>query len=195
MGESELWVGSQRGGLDKEEMEHVIKAAVRSPVQVSQIPYWVGRQWQPTPVLLPGKSHGQRSLVGCGPWCCYESGTTEWLHFHLSLSCIGEGNGNPIQCPCLENPRDGGAWWASIYGVAQSWTWLKQLSSSSSSSNCPINVGHKKWIRYLGEAAWFKFQINTWSLLCWCQMKWEGRKWKLDYAIAGWIWVRQRREK
>ena len=50
-----------------------------------------------------------------------ESDTTERLHFHFSLSCIGEGNGNPLQCSCLENPRDGGAWWAAIYGVAQSW--------------------------------------------------------------------------
>ena len=57
---------------------------------------------------------------------------TEKLHFHLSLSCIGEGNGNPLQCSCLENPKDGGAWWAVIYGVAQSQTWLKWLSSSSS---------------------------------------------------------------
>ena len=57
---------------------------------------------------------------------------TEQLHFHFSLSCIGEGNGNPLQCSCLQNPRDGGAWWASVYGVAQSQTRLKQLSSSSS---------------------------------------------------------------
>ena len=56
------------------------------------------RQWGPTPVLLPGKSHGQRSLVGCSPWGREESGTTEQLHFHFSLSCIGEGNGNPLQC-------------------------------------------------------------------------------------------------
>ena len=62
-----------------------------------------------------------------------ESDTTERLHFHFSLSCIGEGNGNPFQCSCLENPRDGGAWWAAIYGVAQSRTQLKQCSSSSSS--------------------------------------------------------------
>ena len=54
-----------------------------------------------------------------------ESDTTEQLHFHFSLSCIGEGNGNPLQCSCLENPRDGGAWWAVISGVAQSWTQLK----------------------------------------------------------------------
>ena len=55
--------------------------------------------------------------------------TTEQLHFHFSLSCIGEGNGNPLQCSCLENPRDGGAWWAAVYGVTQSQTWLKGLSS------------------------------------------------------------------
>ena len=57
---------------------------------------------------------------------------TEWLHFHFSFSCIGEGNGNPLQCSCLENPRDGGAWWAAVYGVAQSRTGQKRLSSSSS---------------------------------------------------------------
>ena len=92
------------------------------------------RQWHPTPVLLPGKSHGRRSLVGCSPWGQGGSDTTEGLHFHFSLSCIGEGNGNPLQCSCLENPRDGGAWWAAVYGVTQSWTRLKRLSSSSSSS-------------------------------------------------------------
>ena len=83
------------------------------------------RQWHPTPVLLPGKSHGQRSLVGCSPWGGEESDTTERLLFHFSLSCTGEGNGNPLQCSCLENPRDGGAWWATVYGVAQSRTKLK----------------------------------------------------------------------
>ena len=93
------------------------------------------RRWQPTPVLLPGKSHGQRSLIGCSPWGLKESNTTEQLHFHFSLSCIGEGNGNPLQCSCLENPRDGGAWWAAVYGVAQSRTRLKQLSSSSSNTS------------------------------------------------------------
>jgi len=66
------------------------------------------RQWHPTPVLLPGKSHGQRSLVGCSPWGREELDTTEWLPFHFSLSCIGEGNGNPLQCSCQENPRDRG---------------------------------------------------------------------------------------
>ena len=88
------------------------------------------RKWQPTPVLLPGKSHGWRSLVGCSPWGRKESDTTEWLHFPFSLSCIGEGNGNPLQCSCLENPRDGGAWWAAVCGVTQSRTRLMRLSSS-----------------------------------------------------------------
>ena len=83
-------------------------------------------------MLLPGKSHGWRSLVGYSPWGLRQLDTTKWLHFHFSLSCIGEGNGNPLQCSCLENPRDGGAWWAAIFGVAQSWTRLKRLSSSSS---------------------------------------------------------------
>ena len=96
---------------------------------LSSIPFR-RRQWQPTPVLLPGKSHGRRSLVGFSLWGREESDTTEWLHFYFSLSCTGEGNGNPLQCSCLENPRDRGAWWAAIYGVAQSRTLLKWLSSS-----------------------------------------------------------------
>ena len=88
------------------------------------------RQWHPTPVLLPGESHGWRSLVGCSPWGGEELDATEWLHFHFSLSCIGEGNGNPLQCSCLENPRDRGACWAAVYGVTQSRTRLKELSST-----------------------------------------------------------------
>ena len=64
--------------------------------------------------------------MGCSPWGLEELDMTERLHFHFSLSCIGEGNGNPLQCSCLENPRDGGAWWAAVYGVAQSWTRLKR---------------------------------------------------------------------
>ena len=96
-------------------------------------------QWHPTPVLLPGKSHGWRSLAGCSPWGRYESDTTERLHFHFSLSCIGEGNGNPLQGSCLETPRDGGAWWAAVYGVAESRTRLKRLSSSSSNHVYTLN--------------------------------------------------------
>ena len=89
------------------------------------------RQWQPIPILLLGKSHGRRTLVGCSPLGHKELDTTEQLHFHFSLSCIGGGNGNPLQYSCLENPRDRGARWAVVYGVAQSRTRLKWLSSSS----------------------------------------------------------------
>ena len=71
--------------------------------------------------------------MGCSPWGREESDMTERLHFHFSLSCIGEGNGNPLQCSCLENPRDEEASWAAVYGVSQSLTRLKRLSSSSSS--------------------------------------------------------------
>ena len=94
------------------------------------------RQWQPAPVLLSGKSHGRRSLVGCSPWGHEVLDTTERLHFHFSLSCIGEGNGNPLQCSCLENARDRGA---SVHGVAQSRTRLNWVSSSSSSSKLKTN--------------------------------------------------------
>ena len=74
----------------------------------------------------------EESGAGWSPWGCWGSDMTERLHFHFSLSCIGEGNGNPLQCSCLETPRDGGAWWAAIYGVAQSRTRLTWLSSMKS---------------------------------------------------------------
>ena len=118
-------------------LEPIIQSEVsqKEKHQYSILTHIWRKQWHPTPVLLPGKSHGQRSLVGCSPWGRKELDTTEWLHFPFSLSCIGEGNGNPLQCSCLENPRDRGAWWAAVYGVAQSRTRLKQLSSSSRSSS------------------------------------------------------------
>ena len=78
--------------------------------------------------------------MGCSPWGLEESDTTERLHFHFSLSCIGEGNGTPLQCSCLENPE--GAWWAAIYGVAQSRARLERRSSSSSS-------GPPRWHQWL----------------------------------------------
>ena len=78
------------------------------------------RHWHPTPVLLPGKSHGRRSLVGCSPWGRKELDTTKWLHFHFSLSCIGGGNGNPLQCSCLENPRDGSLVGCGLWGRTES---------------------------------------------------------------------------
>ena len=118
--------------------DNLINSVLTSLEQVTKS-FWFGlwldtrrRQRYPTPVLLPGESHGWRSLVGCSPWGSEELDTTERLQFHFSLLCIGEGNGNPLQCSCLENPRDRGAWWAVVSGVAQSWTRLKRLSSSSS---------------------------------------------------------------
>ena len=103
------------------------------------------RQWHPTLGLLPGKFHGWRRLVGCSPWGREELNTTEQLHFHFSLSCTGEGNGNPLQGSYLENPRDGGAWWAAIYRVAQSQTQLKWLSSSSSFGS-ELQLNYSEWV-------------------------------------------------
>ena len=80
------------------------------------------------------------------PWGLEESDTAERLHFHFSLSCTGEGNGNPLQCSCLENPWDGGAWWAAVYGVTQSRTRRTRLSSSRDIDRC-INMGlGKAWL-------------------------------------------------
>ena len=122
-------------GLEFSQITH-IKIFINSSkliilVKINSSVFLWRRQWQPTPALLPGKSHGRRRLVGFSPWGHEDSDMTEQLHFHFSLSCIGEGNGNPLQCSCLENPRDGGAWWAAVYGVAQSQKQLKRLSSSS----------------------------------------------------------------
>ena len=122
------------------------------------------------------KSHGWRSLVGCSPWGCEESDMTECLRFHFSLSCIGEGNGNPLQCSCLENPRHGGAWWAAVYGVAQSQTRLKWLSSSSSrllSGDRHGTMGRwggqldHKWPRNTAVLHWGQFcpQRTLWQCL------------------------------
>ena len=126
------------------------------------------RQWHPTPVLLPGKSHGQRNLVGCSPWGRWRSDTTEQLHFHFWLSCIGEGNGNPLQCSCLENPRGRESWWAAVYGVAQSETQLKWLSSSSSSSlSSPICISMPSTMDWLKFACLRRSRdvstLGTWS--------------------------------
>ena len=122
------------------------------------------RQWHPTPVLLSRKSHGWRSLVGCSPWGRWESDTTERLHFHFSLSCIGEGNGNPLPYSCLENPRDGGAWWAAVCGVSQSRTRLKRLSSSSmlghSLSECVFEI---EFLSITGWLGYVYFEYTKWD--------------------------------
>ena len=107
-----------------------LKAIMNSLLLIKNRSVMWRRKWHPTPVLLPGKSHGWRRLVGCSPWGHKESDMTERLHFHFSLSCTGKGNGNPLQCSCLENPRDGGAWWAAVYGNTQSWTRLSDLAAA-----------------------------------------------------------------
>ena len=112
----------------------------------------------PTPVRLPGKSHGWRSLVDCSLWGREESDMTERLHFHFSLSRIGEGNGNPPQCSCLENLRDRGAWWAAVYGVALSWTRLKRLSSRS--SGCTDRAPGTQLLTHSSCASW---GYQTWE--------------------------------
>ena len=135
------------------------------------------RQWHPTPVRLPGKSHGWRSLGGCSPWGREESDTTEQLPFHFSLSCIGEGNGNPLQCSCLENPRDGGAWWAAVYGVAQSRTRLKQLSSSSSRKRWTwvwTSSKRRWWTAKPGMLQSMGFQTDKIEFLKWTEKKKNG---------------------
>ena len=137
-------------------------------MRVKSLQSCLRRQWYPTPVLLPGKSHGRRSLVGCGPWGREESDTTEWLHFHFSLSCIREGNGNRLQWACLENPRNRGAWWAAVYGVAQSWTRLKRLSSSSSSSSSHVWLCETLWTAacQAPQSMGFSRQEHWSGLLC-----------------------------
>ena len=139
-----------------------VQALTLEPTQDSQR----RRLWHPTPLLFPGKSHEQRSLVGCSPWGHEESDTTKQLPFHFSFSCIGEGNGNPLQCSCLENPRHGGAWWVAIYGVAQSRTRLKRLSSGSSSSReawrAAIHGVAKSWTR-LSDWTEPNWATNTFS--------------------------------
>ena len=90
--------------------------------------------------ILPGNSHGPRSLVGCSPWGCEESDTTEQLNFHFLLSCIGEGNGNPLPAFLLGESQGLRSLWAAVYGVSQSQTQLKWLSNSSSSSSSSSRV-------------------------------------------------------
>ena len=116
----------------------------------------------------------RRSLVGRSPWGREESETTEQLHFHFSLSCMGEGNGNPFQCFCLENPRDGGAWWAAVCGVAQSRTRLKRLSSSSMVFPV-VMYGYESWTIKTAECR----RIDAFELWCWRRLlraPWTARR-------------------
>ena len=128
------------------------------------------RQWHPTPVLLPEESHGWRSLECCSPWGREELDMTERLHFHFPLSCIGEGNGNSLQCSFVENPVDGEAWKAAVHGVSQSRTGLKQLSSSSGhiigpheDTSAPESVRrHQKWEESFCQRLCCGFQGKEW---------------------------------
>ena len=132
---------------------HLVDACLSPSFTYHYAIHW-RRQWQHTPVLSPGKSHGRKSLVGCSSWGHEELDKTERLHFHFSLSCIGEGNDTPLQCSCLENPRDGGAWWAAVSGVAQNQTRLKRLSSSSSS----------RWV-LVATRELFSLHYSMWDLV------------------------------
>ena len=111
------------------------------------------RQWQATPVLLPRKSHGWRSLVGCSPWDRYESVVTEWLHFHFSLSCNGEGNGNPLQCSCLENPRDG----KSLAGCC---LWGHTESDTTEATE---QQQQQQWSELRFHTSWTLWIISVWK--------------------------------
>ena len=138
---------SQKSKLEKETLLHTVSIYWLSApnlafniytgimdtisLSISRFEPWVRkipwrRAWQPTPVFLPGEFHEQRSLVGYSPWGRKESDMTERLHFHFSLSCIGEGNGNPLQYSCLENSMNREAWWATVHGVTKSQTWLSE---------------------------------------------------------------------
>ena len=139
------------------------------------------KQWHPTPVLLPGKSHGRRSLVCCSPWGRKESDTTERLHFHFSLPCIGEGNGNPLQCSCLENPRDRGAWWAAVYGVAQSQT---QLSSREEPQKGRIWTGLWNRTDLSEQSEWREQNKEAWRQKC-------GETTPLKRARSNGCWMEQ----
>ena len=115
---------------------------------------WVGkipwrRKWQPTPVLLPGKFHGRRSLVGYSPWGHKESDTTERLHF-TSYIYSREGNGNRLQHSCLENSMDRGTWWATVHGVTESWTRLSDWITN--------NTGQIVWI--WSQDSWLLLHIS-----------------------------------
>ena len=130
------------------------------------------RQWNSTPVLLPEKSHGWRSLEGCSQWGRWGSDRTEQLHFHFSL-----------QCSCLENPRDGGAWLAAFYGVAQSQTRLKWLSSSSSSSHLYVFLFQVFWLFFDWVIYYFDTQLyelssgHVWMWELDCEESWVLKNW------------------
>ena len=142
------------------------------------------RRWHPTPVLLPGNSHGWRSLVVCSPWGCEESDTTEWLPFHFSLSCIGEGNGNSLQRSCLENPRtaeQGGLLSMGLHRVRHDWSNLaaavsknKEYMNWENPNGCNLNLSlHEAstWIFAMNETERSGSLVSYMSYLhCWTEI-------------------------
>ena len=165
-------------------MSNVIAGVPLFVWEVQEKLFWVSlcslfrrRQWHPSPVLLPEKSHGRRSLVGCSPWGREESDTSERLHCHFSLSCTGEGNGNPLQCSCLENPRDGGAWWLPSMGshrVGHDW------SDLAVAAGCCSHVLSLGCHEYMARRGWVEF--NEMALYCCKNMTWQTQHlslWKL----------------
>ena len=147
------------------------------------------RQWHPTPVLLTGKSHGRRSPVGCSSWGRKESDMTEQLHFPFSLSCIGEGNGNPLQRSCLENPRDGRVWWAAVYGshrVRHDWSNLAAAAAAPGKLSIEIKMV-LTWARFLQMTVIIViFVVPTKTITRKYIIK-EKRKWNSTLAIV-WKW-------
>ena len=127
------------------------------------------RQWHPIPVLLPGKSLGWRSLVGCSPLGREESDTTERLYFPFSLSCIGERNGNPLQCSCLDNSREEGVSWSAVYEFTRSQTQLKWFSSSRSGH-------HWQWFWCPRKQSLSLFPVfpHLFAMKWWDQMPWSN---------------------
>ena len=130
-------------------------------------------------------------------WDSQESDMTEWLHFHFSLSCIGEGNGNLLQCSCLENPRDGGSWWAAVYVVAQSQTRLKWLSSSSSrwlgdkESTCQCRRHRKTWVWLLSQKDTPRGDMAIHSIIFAWEIPWTeepGGPRSMGLHKVGWDW-------
>ena len=113
----------------------IYKATMSLCFHFSQVPFWFPPVMASHSSTLAWKIPWMEEPGRLSPWGHWGLDMTKRLHFCFSLSCIGEGNENLLQCSCLENPRDGGAWWAAVYGVAQNRTRLKQLSSSSSSTN------------------------------------------------------------
>ena len=135
------------------------------------------RQWHPTPVLLPGKSHGWRSLVGCSPWGCKELDTTEWLHFHFPLSCTGEGNGNPFQCLAWRTPgmgEPGGLPSLGSHRVRHDWSDLAAAAAVF------------KWINFPCDVYWrIAFHLENWACGFWKGMDGEmGLLGSLGYTLC-----------